>query len=108
MLKCHNRVLQLNLHIESAREDMRIVTVTIDINVKLELLNKIFFFVVVSLINRSNKFGIFLVCLGCAKPLRLLESLELLSTPGVLKGVREAKEDIKAGRTKSMKEIFGS
>lgn len=38
----------------------------------------------------------------------LLESLELLSTPGVFKGVREAREDIKAGRTKSMKEIFGS
>lgn len=38
----------------------------------------------------------------------LLESLELLSTPGVLKGVREAREDIKAGRTKSMKEIFGT
>lgn len=38
----------------------------------------------------------------------LLETLELLSTPGVLKGVREAREDIKAGRTKSMKEIFGS
>lgn len=38
----------------------------------------------------------------------LLETLELLSTPGVLKGVREAREDIKAGRTKSMKDIFGS
>ena len=36
----------------------------------------------------------------------LLETLELLSTPGVLKGVREAREDIKAGRTKSMKEMF--
>ena len=38
----------------------------------------------------------------------LLETMELLSTPGVLKGVREAKADIKAGRTKSMKEIFGA
>ena len=38
----------------------------------------------------------------------LLESLELLSTSGVLKGVREAKADIKAGRTKSMEEIFGA
>jgi prevent-host-death family protein len=38
----------------------------------------------------------------------LLETLELLSTPGVLKGIREAREDIKAGRTKSMKEIFGA
>jgi antitoxin YefM len=37
----------------------------------------------------------------------LLETLALLSTPGVLKGVREAKEDIKAGRTKSIKEVFG-
>ncbi|MFH0984158.1 MAG: type II toxin-antitoxin system Phd/YefM family antitoxin [Candidatus Omnitrophota bacterium] len=38
----------------------------------------------------------------------LLESLELLSTPGVLKGVREARADVKAGRTKSMDEVFGS
>ena len=38
----------------------------------------------------------------------LLETLELLSTPGVLKGVREAREDIKAGRTRSMKDVFGS
>ena len=38
----------------------------------------------------------------------LLETLELLSRPGVLKGVREAREDIKAGRTRSMKDIFGS
>lgn len=37
----------------------------------------------------------------------LLETLELLSTPGVLKGVREAKADIKAGRTKPLREIFG-
>ncbi len=37
----------------------------------------------------------------------LLETLELLSTPGLLKGVREAKADIKAGRTKALKDIFG-
>ena len=37
----------------------------------------------------------------------LLETLELLSTPGVLKGVREARKDIKAGRTKSLKDVFG-
>lgn len=38
----------------------------------------------------------------------LLETLELLSTSGVLQGVREAREDIKAGRTRSMKDVFGS
>lgn len=37
----------------------------------------------------------------------LLETLELLSTPGVLKGVREAKRDIAAGRARSLKEVFG-
>jgi len=37
----------------------------------------------------------------------LIETLELLSTPNVLKGVKEAKHDIKAGRTKSIKDIFG-
>lgn len=37
----------------------------------------------------------------------LLETLELLSTPGILKSIREARADIKAGRTKSLKEIFG-
>lgn len=36
----------------------------------------------------------------------LLETLELLSTPGVLKGLREARKDIKTGRTKSLKEVF--
>lgn len=36
----------------------------------------------------------------------LMETLELLSTPGVLKGVREAKRDIREGRTKSLKEVF--
>ena len=38
----------------------------------------------------------------------LLETLELLSTPGVLKGVRKAKKDIARGRTYSMDEVFGS
>ena len=37
----------------------------------------------------------------------LLETLELLSTPGMLKSIQEAKEDIKAGRTKSLKDVFG-
>lgn len=37
----------------------------------------------------------------------LLETLELLSTPGMLKSIREARSDIKAGRTKSLKEVFG-
>ena len=37
----------------------------------------------------------------------LLETLELLSTPGMLKSIREAKADIKAGRTKSLKDVFG-
>ena len=37
----------------------------------------------------------------------LLETLELLSTPGVLRSIQEAREDIKAGRTKSLKEVFG-
>ena len=37
----------------------------------------------------------------------LLETLELLSVPGMRKSIREAKADIKAGRTKSLKEIFG-
>ncbi len=37
----------------------------------------------------------------------LLETLELLSTPGVLKGVRKAKQEIKKGKTFSMEEIFG-
>ena len=37
----------------------------------------------------------------------LLETLELLSTPGMLKSIRQAKADIKAGRTKSLKEVFG-
>ncbi len=37
----------------------------------------------------------------------LLETLELLSTPGMLKSIREARQDIKQGRTKSLKEVFG-
>ena len=37
----------------------------------------------------------------------LLETLELLSTPGMAESIREAKEDIQAGRTKSIKEVFG-
>lgn len=37
----------------------------------------------------------------------LIETLELLSVPGVLKGVRRAKKDIKKGRTYSLDEVFG-
>jgi len=37
----------------------------------------------------------------------LLETLELLSLPGMRRSIREAKADIRAGRTKSLKEIFG-
>ncbi len=37
----------------------------------------------------------------------LLETLELLSTPGVLKGIRKAKQEIKKGRTYSLEEVFG-
>jgi antitoxin YefM len=37
----------------------------------------------------------------------LLETLELLSVPGMRKSIREAKADIKAGRTKPLKDIFG-
>lgn len=37
----------------------------------------------------------------------LLETLELLSTPGMLRSIQEARADIRAGRTKSLKEIFG-
>jgi antitoxin YefM len=37
----------------------------------------------------------------------LLETLELLSTPGMLRSIREARADVKAGRTKSLKEVFG-
>ncbi len=37
----------------------------------------------------------------------LLETIELMSIPEMRESIRRAKEDIKAGRTKSMKEIFG-
>ena len=37
----------------------------------------------------------------------LLETLELLSEPGMAKSIQEARADIKAGRTKSLKEVFG-
>lgn len=37
----------------------------------------------------------------------LLETLELLSEPGVARSIQEARADIKAGRTKSLKEVFG-
>ena len=37
----------------------------------------------------------------------LLETLELLSVPGMRKSIQAAKADIRAGRTKSLKEIFG-
>ena len=37
----------------------------------------------------------------------LLETLELLSLPGMRKSIQEAKADIRAGRTKSLRAIFG-
>ena len=37
----------------------------------------------------------------------LLETLELLSVPGMRKSIRQARADIKAGRTKSLKSVFG-
>lgn len=37
----------------------------------------------------------------------LLETLELLSVPGMRKSIQEAKADIRAGRTRSLKEILG-
>ncbi|MBI4678892.1 MAG: type II toxin-antitoxin system Phd/YefM family antitoxin [Elusimicrobia bacterium] len=37
----------------------------------------------------------------------LVETLELLSTPGVLGGVRKAKKEIKEGKTYSLAEVFG-
>lgn len=37
----------------------------------------------------------------------LLETLELLSTPGFLKSIRQAKKEIKEGKTYSLKEIWG-
>ncbi len=38
----------------------------------------------------------------------LMETLELLSTRGVLAGVRKAKKDIAAGRTYSLDQVFGA
>ena len=37
----------------------------------------------------------------------LLETLELLSVPGMRKSIHEARADIRAGRTKPLKDIFG-
>lgn len=37
----------------------------------------------------------------------LLETLELLSTPGLLKSIQKARKDIKEGKTYSMEEVFG-
>ena len=37
----------------------------------------------------------------------LLETLELLSVPGMRKSIREARADIRAGRTKSLNDVFG-
>ena len=37
----------------------------------------------------------------------LLETLELLCVPGMRKSIQEARADIRAGRTKSLKAIFG-
>ena len=37
----------------------------------------------------------------------LIETLELLSTPGMMKSIREARADIKAGRTKPISQVFG-
>ncbi len=37
----------------------------------------------------------------------LLETLELLSMPGMRKSIREARADIRAGRTRSIKDVFG-
>ena len=37
----------------------------------------------------------------------LLETLELLSTPGVAKSIRQAKKEIKSGAVYSLKEVFG-
>ena len=37
----------------------------------------------------------------------LLETLELLSEPGMAKSIKQARSDIKAGRTKSLDDVFG-
>lgn len=46
------------------------------------------------------------VLLGSEDYENLIETLELLGTPGMLKGVRAARRDIKAGRTKPLSEIL--
>ena len=38
----------------------------------------------------------------------LIETLELLSTPGLLKSIRKAKREIRKGQTYSMKDVFGA
>jgi antitoxin YefM len=37
----------------------------------------------------------------------LIETLELLSTPGFAKSVKQAKKEIEKGQTYSMEEVFG-
>jgi antitoxin YefM len=37
----------------------------------------------------------------------LLETLEILSTPGLAKSIKAADKEIKSGKTLSMKEVFG-
>ena len=37
----------------------------------------------------------------------LIETLELLSTPGMLKSIQQAKKEIKERKTYSMEEVFG-
>ena len=37
----------------------------------------------------------------------LLETLELLSTPELLKSIRKAKQEIRRGETYSLSEVFG-
>ena len=37
----------------------------------------------------------------------LLETLELLSLPGMRKSIEEARADIRAGRTKPLEDVFG-
>lgn len=37
----------------------------------------------------------------------LLETLELMSIPGFVKSVRQAKQEIKQGKTRSMQEVLG-
>ena len=37
----------------------------------------------------------------------LMETLELLSIPGMAKSIQQARKEIKEGKTSSMKEVFG-